>query len=156
MASYNRTMPITIRMMSWMLLAGGFAASAVGCVQRTITVTSQPEGALVYLNDEEVGRTPLTVPFTFYGVYDVRLVHEASQTLNTTREAKAPWYDQPGVDFVSEVLPVDAEVDLVWHFDLQPRVDIDEAAVIERAHEMRAMLRGAGDDASGDETPAAE
>lgn len=48
-----------------------------GCIERTITVTSKPAGALVYLNDEEIGRTPVTVPFTFYGVYDVRLEHES-------------------------------------------------------------------------------
>ena len=50
--------------------------SLTGCIERLITVTSQPAGALVYLNDEEVGRTPVTVPFRFYGVYDVRLEHE--------------------------------------------------------------------------------
>lgn len=52
------------------------ALSLTGCIERLITVTSQPAGALVYLNDEEVGRTPVTVPFRFYGVYDVRLEHE--------------------------------------------------------------------------------
>ncbi len=47
-----------------------------GCVQRTITITSDPPHAIVWLNDEEIGRTPVTVPFTFYGKYDVRIVHE--------------------------------------------------------------------------------
>lgn len=51
----------------------GCMVAGFGCVERTITITSEPSGALVHLNDEEVGRTPLTVPFTFYGVYDVRL-----------------------------------------------------------------------------------
>ncbi len=45
---------------------------AGGCVERTVTITSEPDNALVYLNDEEIGRTPVTVSFTFYGVYDVR------------------------------------------------------------------------------------
>ncbi len=52
------------------------AAGLTGCVERTITVTSDPSGALVYLNDTEIGRTPVTVPFTFYGTYDVRLEHD--------------------------------------------------------------------------------
>ncbi len=47
-----------------------------GCVERTISISSEPSGALVHLNDEEVGRTPLTVPFTFYGTYSVRVTHE--------------------------------------------------------------------------------
>ena len=50
--------------------------TGAGCVQRMIKITSDPPGALVRLNDEEVGRTPVTVPFTFYGVYDVRLHRE--------------------------------------------------------------------------------
>ena len=50
--------------------------SLTGCIERTISITSEPSGALVHLNDDEVGRTPLTVPFTFYGVYDVRVEHE--------------------------------------------------------------------------------
>jgi hypothetical protein len=52
------------------------ASTLVGCVERTISITSEPRGALVYLNDEEVGRTPVSVPFTYYGVYDVRLERE--------------------------------------------------------------------------------
>ncbi len=57
------------------VLAGGMAVAG-GCVERTIHITSDPSGALVHLNDEEVGRTPVTVPFTFYGVYSVRLTQE--------------------------------------------------------------------------------
>src|SRR5436190_11289311 len=30
-----------------------------GCVEQKLSVTSEPDGALVYLNNEEVGRTPL-------------------------------------------------------------------------------------------------
>ncbi|MCC5829414.1 MAG: PEGA domain-containing protein [Phycisphaeraceae bacterium] len=57
---------------SLLTVAGGLG----GCVRRTITITSEPSGALVHLNDQEVGRTPLTIGFTHYGVYDVRLTHE--------------------------------------------------------------------------------
>jgi len=56
------------------LLMGPLAM--VGCIERTITITSDPSGALVHLNDEEVGRTPVVVPFTFYGTYTVRLEHD--------------------------------------------------------------------------------
>jgi hypothetical protein len=54
----------------------GAATLLAGCVERTITINSEPQGALVYLNDEEVGRTPVSVPFLYYGTYDVRLEHE--------------------------------------------------------------------------------
>lgn len=52
----------------------GIAAGVItGCVQRTISITSSPSAALVMLNDEEIGRTPVSVPYRFYGVYDVRI-----------------------------------------------------------------------------------
>ena len=54
-----------------------------GCVERFITVTSKPAGAIVWLNDEEVGVTPVTVPFTWYGEYGVVLRKEGYQTLKT-------------------------------------------------------------------------
>ena len=36
---------------------------AAGCVERTITVRSDPPGALVYLDDVERGETPCTFRF---------------------------------------------------------------------------------------------
>src|SRR5688572_16596719 len=75
------------------------------CIQRTISIDSDPQGAVVYLNDEEVGRTPVTVPFTFYGTYDVRLEKPQYATMQTAREAKGPWWEAPGPDLVVEALP---------------------------------------------------
>ena len=42
----------------------------------TARVQSDPPGALVYLNGEEVGRTPLAHDFLWYGNYDVELRSE--------------------------------------------------------------------------------
>ena len=44
-----------------------------GCVQRSLTVRSNPSGAMVSLNDVEVGRTPVTHSFQWYGYYDVEV-----------------------------------------------------------------------------------
>ena len=70
-------MRLDIRASSFRHLSLLLACLAVaGCVQRTISITSTPTAALVRLNDEEVGRTPVSVPYRFYGVYDVRLERE--------------------------------------------------------------------------------
>ncbi len=113
-------------------------AALPGCVERTITITSTPSGALVHLNDEEVGRTPVTVPFTFYGVYDVRLEAEGHQPLWTKQEAKAPLWETPGPDLVAEAIP-GAKVSLPWHFELQPVGQVNEDQLIDRAKQMRAL-----------------
>ncbi|MEX2671370.1 MAG: PEGA domain-containing protein [Phycisphaeraceae bacterium] len=124
---------------------------AGGCVQRTITVTSDPPEALVYLNDVEVGRTPLRVPFTFYGVYDVRLEREGYETLQTATEAEAPWWETPGPDLVAEALPGDQHVNLHWHYDLSPSEPIDPDELLDHARQLRSTFDPRHRDA-GEET----
>ncbi len=99
---------------------------------------------MAYLNDEEVGRTPATVQFTWYGKYDVRLEKDGYQTLTTVAEAKAPWYETPGIDLFAEMVPGDHHVDLQWHFDLQPTEPVDEAKLIGHGKQLRALLNQAG------------
>lgn len=109
----------------------------IGCVERTISISSQPNGALVYLNDEEVGRTPVDVPFTFYGVYDVRMERDGFKPLWTTHEAVAPWWENPGPDLIAEMLPGRRKVNLKWHFEMVAKGEPDEEKLIERAKKLR-------------------
>lgn len=111
-----------------------------GCIQRTISIDSEPRGAVVWLNDEEVGRTPVTVPFTFYGKYDVRLEKEDYVTLQTEREAKGPWWEAPGPDLVVEALPWTTRVDLKWFYTLSAREPADEGQLLDRAAELRQRV----------------
>lgn len=112
----------------------------VGCVERTITITSEPDGALVWLNDEEVGRTPLSVPFTFYGVYDVRVSKDGYQTLNTSQRADAPLKDTLGIDLFTEMAPWTERINLQWHFQLDQAQPVDESLTVDRARQLKAML----------------
>ena len=53
---------------------GATALLGAGCgVERTLQVNSDPPGALVSLNGEEVGRTPMRKMFLWYGTYDLEL-----------------------------------------------------------------------------------
>ena len=47
-----------------------------GCVERKLTINTKPQGALVALNDEEIGESPVTVSFNWYGDYCVRISKE--------------------------------------------------------------------------------
>jgi len=107
-------------------------------VQRTITVTSEPAGALVWLNDEEVGRTPVTTGFTFYGVYDVRLELERHKPLWTTGHANAPWWEAPGPDLLAEA--VGAKSELAWHYEMAPAEPANADQLIEHGRQLRAMI----------------
>ncbi len=80
------------------------AIYATGCIERTVSITTEPEGATVFLNDEEVGQSPVTVPFTWYGDYDVIIRKNGYKTVNTHHKITTPWYELPGVDIVTECL----------------------------------------------------
>src|SRR5688572_32116032 len=75
-----------------LIMLVGVLAVASGCAQpeRKLVINSEPAGALVYLNGEEVGRTPLEYDFTWYSDYDVTLRKEGYETLKTNRSLKPP------------------------------------------------------------------
>ena len=109
-----------------------------GCVERLITITSRPAGAVVWLNDQEVGSTPITVPFTFYGEYDVVLRKEGYDSIRTMRETPTPFYQWPGIDFVAEcLLPVKCVDKHQWDFNLTAVTQTDANALIIRALDMK-------------------
>ena len=123
------------------LAIGLVGLALVGCetAQRRIVVTSEPSGARVHLNDVDVGVTPVEVDFTYFGVYDVRLRKSGYEPLLTSREAKAPFYEWPGIDLVAMALPGQEVTEIAWHFELEPE-ETDPAGVIERAVEMRGRV----------------
>lgn len=114
-----------------------------GCIERRIRVTSEPPGAIVWLNDREIGRTPVETGFTFHGDYDVRLALDGYEPVHTERRAEAPVHEWPGIDLVATALPITFDNTIEWHFDLEPSLEVTqqrdayEADLIERAERLR-------------------
>ena len=109
-----------------------------GCVERLITVKTQPSGALVYLNGEEVGASPVTVSFTWYGTYDVVARKTGYQTLNTTQKIDAPFYQWPPLDLFTECfLPLNLVDRHELTFNLEPQTPTDPDALIDRAKSLQ-------------------
>ncbi len=122
----------------------GLLLGLAGCVERTISITSEPSGALVYLNDEEVGRTPVTVPFTYYGKYDVRLQKPGYSPLWTSGDAVAPWWEFPGPDLVGELMGNKVKID--WNYKLTERDENNPDTVLKNAQDMRDHTVGTAKD----------
>jgi hypothetical protein len=124
-------------------VAGVFVALAAGCgVRRTLVVNSDPPGALVYLNREEVGRTPLEHDFTWYGEYDVQLRKEGYQTVSATEWVVAPWWQWPPMDFVAELVPGRPHDTHRLKYAMKPATrPADPASLMRRAEGLRAELR---------------
>ncbi len=127
------------------LFSLSLAASLIvlfGCVERTITIRSNPPGALVTVNDVEQGRTPVTFPFTWYGKYRVLLEHPQYENLDTTKGISAPIYQWFGIDFVCEVLlPFKFHDHRDWSFTLNSRQPVDTEQLIDRAQDFRQQAK---------------
>lgn len=118
-------------------------ASLCGCVKRTISITSQPRGALVWVNDREMGRTPLEFTFLYYGEYDIRLELDGFEPVMAARWATSPAWDFPVLDFIVEAIPTDLESLVEWHFDLEQRND-NPQLLLSRARTLRDKSAGEG------------
>jgi hypothetical protein len=118
------------------------AASVIfaGCVERRLTINTQPQGALVVLNDEEIGVSPVTVPFNWYGDYNVRISKEGFQTLKTHRPLKGPWYDKFPFDFFALLNPKRTVDSYEWTFDLAPLQQPTREELIKNAEKLKGQL----------------
>jgi hypothetical protein len=126
------------------LMLGSIALPLAGCLRRKIRVTSDPPGAVVYLNDRQIGVTPAEAEFTFYGVYDVRLDRPGYEPISVGKTAHAPVWEWPIIDIVFEMIPAKFEHTVEWHFDLEqlpdpgtPEARALERQTLERASELK-------------------
>lgn len=134
------------------MLAAAVLAGLGGCVERRLTVTTDPPGALVYVSDTEVGRSPVTIPFTYYGDYDIILRLEGRQTRKTHAQLTPPWYQVIPLDLLSEIAPWMIYDRRYVHYDLPPASLPGEDEFIHRAREMRRRNLLPPDDPAADGT----
>ena len=112
-----------------------------GCVERQLTINTVPHSAVVTLNDEEIGQSPVTVSFNWYGDYRVRITKEGYETLNTHRKLKGPWYDMFPFDFFAQVLSPKKIVDKYeWTFELQPAKEVDRDKLLQDAQKLKGQI----------------
>jgi hypothetical protein len=75
-----------------------------GCVERSLTIDSDPPGAAVFLDGESLGSSPVTVPFTFYGRREVLLRKVGYRNIRRIERVRAPWYQWFPLDLLSEAV----------------------------------------------------
>jgi hypothetical protein len=116
-----------------------------GCgVERTLTITSDPPGAMVTLNDQEIGRTPVTRDFIWYGTYDVELRLDGYKTLKTIGKVWAPWWQVPPIDLAADVAPYESHDHHDLHYTLtpEPTSEPNPLGMLVRAEHLRGRLAG--------------
>ncbi len=114
-----------------------FAVSAAlcfcaSCVERKVTIITDPPGALVALNDEEIGTSPVTVGFEWYGDFAVRISKPGYKTLNTHQNLKRPMKDVFPLDLMADAATTKVD-SYTWNFKLEPDVPVQKDELIKSA-----------------------
>lgn len=110
---------------SW-CLALTLLLGASGCVERRMVIITDPypaaSNAIVYdERNQPLGGSPVDKPFTYYGKYRFRIVKDGFEPLVVEQRVRAPWYELPGLDFISEnLIPWTIRDVRVFRYVLQP------------------------------------
>ena len=127
------------------MLVLSLCACATGCVRRRMTIRSNPPGALVYVDDYEIGTTPISTNFLYYGERKIRLVKDGYQTLTVMQPVPAPWYQIPPLDFVAEnLVPGELRDQRTFSYQLTPQAVVPTEQLLGRAESLRRGVRPAG------------
>jgi hypothetical protein len=115
------------------------ACSAQGCIHRRVTVRSDPPGALVLLEGEEIGYTPVSFDFTYYGTRELTLVKDGYETLTVMQKVPTPWYQVFPLDFVTDnfsLAKINDRHDFAYR--LRPQVIVPTQELLDRASSLRS------------------
>jgi hypothetical protein len=123
------------------VIVAALAALAIlpsGCVRRRLFVQSNPPGAMLFVDNQQIGTTPCSVDFTYYGTREIRLVKPGFETLTVNQPIPTPWYEVPPIDFVSENIVPSRLIDhRTVAFNLQPQVIVPTDQLLDRANQLR-------------------
>jgi len=104
-----------------------------------MTIRSNPPGALVYVDNYEIGTTPVSTHFLYYGTREIRLVKDGYETVTVMQKFPAPWYEFPPLDFVSEnLVPGEIRDQRDLTFQLRPQMVVPVEHLMDRAERLRS------------------
>ncbi len=140
----------TIRFFHFLILVAIIFAFS-GCVTRSITVKTNPGNALVYIDNELIGESPVTIPFTYYGTRKIMIERKDEDGVLTHERTiafekiKAPVYEVFPLDFFSEILwPRELKDDQVLSYnlvELEPlSIKEQQEKVLKNAEELRQRV----------------
>jgi hypothetical protein len=107
----------------------GLLAALSACVERRLFVRTEPEGAVVRVNGDAIGRSPTTWHFHHYGTVVVEAELEGHEPAQELVDLDAPWYQWPVIAFFADVLiPWTIRDDRDVSIRLEPVPPPDESA----------------------------
>ena len=93
---------------------------ASGCVRRSLTIRTTPPGALVYVNDQLKGESPVSYDFEWYGWHRVMVRKEGYERVEDRKMLRSPVYLWIPFDLALELLPLTIHDDRTLDYTLSP------------------------------------
>src|SRR6478672_671966 len=120
------------------VLVCSIALPARAIVRRRLNVNSNPQGALVYVDNQQIGTTPCSVDFTYYGTREIRLIKAGFETLTVNQPIPAPWYQYTPIDFVAEnLVTMKIRDNRSVNYNLAPQLVVPTQELVARANQLR-------------------
>jgi hypothetical protein len=92
-----------------------------GCVERRLWVRTDPPGAQVRVNGDEIGRAPVSWRFDHYGTVLVEAELDGYRPVQQAFKLRTPWYQRPVADFFADVVwPGKIKDDHELRLELEP------------------------------------
>jgi hypothetical protein len=141
----SRTMPL--------LLFGLVLTALSGCVERRMTIRTHVDnqgGALVYIDNEEVGPSPVSTGFTYYADREIKLVKDGYESVTLIQPIRAPWWDSLFLEFFTENLwPLTLRDERQFQYNMPPAVSVSTGEVIQRGQQLRTEAQQGAEFAPG-------
>jgi hypothetical protein len=114
-------------------------------VEQRYVVTTDPPGAIVLRNYQQIGAAPADDHFVYYGKYHFTVIKDGYETLQVDEVIKTPWYEYFPLDFVSENLVAWKIRDVRrFHYHLEPARTPNTAELLNQAQELRTKGQSIG------------
>lgn len=120
-----------------------------GCMHRRMTIRTDPPGALVEVDGERLGPSPVSTDFLYYGTREVTMSAPGYETLVVSQPVRPPWYQNPFLPFefiTDNLFPFRLTNRQEFSYRLRPRdpqLDVEDR-LLERAGDFRSRSQVGG------------
>jgi hypothetical protein len=105
-------------------------------------VRTNPPGAQVFVDDQEIGTTPCSAAFVYYGTRKITLMKDGYRTETIFQKIPPPWYELPPLDFLVEnLVPLEKRDERIVDVQLVPEELVPQQKLLGRAQMLRDSAR---------------
>jgi hypothetical protein len=129
------------RLLPLVLMLAGLG-SLNGCVERRYTIRTNPPGALVIANDEEIGASPVSRSFTYYGDRKLKLMLDGYETQTVIQPIDSPWWDNYLTEFFTEnLIPYTFRDEREFTYQLAPKSEPNVDELLKNGQTLRSQAQ---------------